>query len=120
MDFKKTTSNLFLLFWYLKNRPWMWLVDRNLLSLQWFIQWYIMSLYSHDNEVLFEKYDSILSKFYQYIHLKLDWKFWVNFLWWQLILLEANNDQEKAFNLFFELFDEFKKEKGIEYEEVNP
>jgi len=36
--------------------------------------------------------------------------------YYELLLLASNNDPEKAFDLFFELFDEYKKEKGIIYE----
>jgi hypothetical protein len=39
-----------------------------------------------------------------------------NSLYQDLLLLASDNDPEKAFDLFFELFDEFKKERGIVYE----
>ena len=38
----------------------------------------------------------------------------------ELLLLASNNDPEKAFDLFFEMFDEYKKEKWIIYEWDNP
>jgi len=34
----------------------------------------------------------------------------------ELLLLASDNDGERAFNLFFELFDEYEKEKGIMHE----
>ena len=38
----------------------------------------------------------------------------------ELLLLASGNDPEKAFDLFFELFDEFRKEKGIVFEWDDP
>ncbi len=71
---------------------------------------------------------SILSDLFQYIYWKLQYiqnKYPPSnplrqYIQHELLLLASDNDPEKAFDLFFELFDEFRKEKWIVFEWDDP
>ncbi len=58
----------------------------------------------------------IFHQFQDFIREKYKTLFPDHHLYQDILLLASNNDPEKAFDLFFELFDEYKKEKGIIYE----
>jgi len=63
--------------------------------------------------------NAILVEFYEHTRIKLQYIEKENppnnplrqYVYYELLLLASNNDPEKAFDLFFELFDEYKKEK---------
>jgi hypothetical protein len=107
----------------------MFLWGKNLYLLLWFIYWitsWLELLWIRVQKL--EEESMIINDFLQYTWRKLQYvekQFppenpLRQYITHELLLLASNNDPEKAFDLFFELFDEYKKEKGIIYEWDNP
>ncbi len=113
------------LFWefdIIKKRSWMILWSwPDIRMLAGYIAWFrsgsknfIRDEWKRWNEIV------IFHQFQDFIREKYKTLFPDHHLYQDILLLASNNDPEKAFDLFFELFDEYKKEKGIIYEWDNP
>ena len=121
----KKESSIFWLLQVINNRPSMFLWGKNLYLLLWFIYWITSWLELLWIEVQrLEEESKIIHDFLQHTWKKLQYveKQYPpdnplrQYITHELLLLASNNDPEKAFDLFFELFDEYKKEKWIIYE----
>lgn len=108
--------SIFWLFEPIKNRYWMYFYWKKFSELEAFISWFMFVLNNSKLFPSFEQEKNIYLEFHEFIVKKLSNKHWNILSYYRLILLEVGNDEEKAFDLFFELWDEFVKEKGIVFE----
>ena len=120
MNFIKTiNSDIFYFLSYVSRRPSMWWIKRNYYSLDGFLTGFIIWVSNAGDKLLNVNKEklTILDRYVEW-RLKLQLEIPNNqlILLDELYLLASNNDPEKAFDLFFELFDEYKKEKWIIYE----
>lgn len=98
----------------IKQRPWIYIwTNRNVKSVIIFISWYSFWIWN-DNELL---KDEQFNKFQDYL---IDKTIWMdnrnNDCWkyWDCLLKVSSYNEEKAFDLFFELLDKFIEENNIE------
>ena len=109
---------------FIRKRPGMYYgKEKNIIYFDIFLAgfdlWMMFSHWSNQDSSL-PKDKNLFDQLKEYIIIKYQQTFPDVYFYDKLLLLASGNDPEKAFNLFFELFDEFKKEKWIVYEWDNP
>lgn len=100
--------NIFHLLDIIKKRPWIFLWDNKISTLRTFIAWYWACLDEYNiverESLIFDELHEWVTNYYKYEK---------SAKGWPTIIKEQTKTEEEALQLFFELLEKFKAEKGI-------